>query len=168
MEMKNIIAIAYFLLMTTPAILAQNKPCSSPEASQFDFWIGDWDLTWNDTVKGHNTITKIMDGCTVHEQFSDPANNGRGESWSVYNTAINKWQQTWVDNSGAYLALEGGMKDGNMELRLEKKDKVGNTVIMSMLFSNIAKNEFDWDWRSSADNGKTWKSQWKIHYKRKA
>jgi hypothetical protein len=24
---------------------APEEPCSAPEASQFDFWVGDWELT---------------------------------------------------------------------------------------------------------------------------
>jgi hypothetical protein len=164
--MKKLIVIIFIAALAFP-VFAQTKPCSSPEASQFDFWVGNWDLTWNDSVKGTNTITKIMDGCAVHEQFSDPKNNGKGESWSMYNVQKGKWQQTWIDNSGNYMLFEGGMKNGNMELSFEQPGKDGKVVIMSMLYYNITANEFDWDWRSSNDNGKTWTSKWKIHYKRK-
>lgn len=146
---------------------AQTKPCSLPESTQFDFWVGDWELTWNDTMKGSNLITKEMDGCLIHEKFNDRINNFKGESWSMYNPTKKKWEQTWVDNSGAFMVFEGEMKDGQMDLRLEKTDANGKPVIMSMLFHNITANSFDWDWRSSTDNGKTWTSKWLIHYKRK-
>jgi hypothetical protein len=55
---------------------AQNtKPCSAPQIKQFDFWIGDWDLTWSDTLHGTNWIEKIMDGCTLQANFYDPITN---------------------------------------------------------------------------------------------
>src|SRR5437016_2346802 len=81
----------------------QQKPCSSPEASQFDFWVGDWVATWNDTSHGTNKILKVMGGCTVNENFTSPSQNYTGSSWSVYNPQRQLWQQTWVDNQGGYI-----------------------------------------------------------------
>lgn len=161
----------FFMVITTLFIIpaqAQEKqiPCSDPAATQFDFWVGDWVLTWQDSIKGSNTITKEMDGCMIHEKFYAPKGNFKGESWSVYNPATKKWQQTWVDNQGGYMVFEGGMKDGKMELTLDKKDEKGKPVTMSMVFYKITADEFDWEWRKTSDKGKTWISLWKIHYKR--
>jgi hypothetical protein len=61
------------------------KPCSAPEASQFDFWIGDWTLTWSDTLHGTNHVEKLFGNCTTHENFFDPNTNYYGQSWTVYN-----------------------------------------------------------------------------------
>src|SRR5207253_2826782 len=92
------------------------KPCSAPEASQFDFWVGDWIATWGDTLHGTNHIEKIFGNCTVHENFSDPNSNFLGQSWSVYNANYKQWQQTWVDNQGGYITLTGGMKGDSLIL----------------------------------------------------
>src|SRR5690349_14938400 len=81
------------------------KPCSAPESSQFDFWVGDWIATWSDTLQGSNHIEKLFGNCTIHENFADPNSNFLGQSWSVYNGNSKKWQQTWVDNQGGYIAL---------------------------------------------------------------
>jgi len=145
--------------------MAQNN--DAPERKQFDFWLGDWDVSWSDTGKGTNSITKEMNGMVIHEHFSSPADKYKGESWSMYNRVKKVWQQTWVDNGGEYLVLEGGMKDGKMELTMEKKDGAGKPITLSMVFYNISTESFDWEWRSSADKGKTWKSLWKIHYARR-
>src|SRR5580765_8009016 len=77
---------------------------------QFDFWVGDWELSWNDTSKGTNTITLEMNDFVVYEHFKDHANKYFGWSWSVYDTLAGKWKQTWVDNQGAYLDFTGQMK----------------------------------------------------------
>ncbi|HUS00451.1 MAG TPA: hypothetical protein VMY77_01920 [Chitinophagaceae bacterium] len=150
----------------------QQKPCSSPEASQFDFWVGDWILTWNDTLHGSNRIEKMFGNCTVHENFSDPRMGYLGQSWSVYNINYKKWEQTWVDNQGGYIALTGGMAGDSMILTTAERTvpvKISPTgkLVSRMVFYNINSNSFDWSWESSSDGGVTWKPNWLIHYKRK-
>ncbi|MEO6167815.1 MAG: hypothetical protein ABIO98_09870 [Chitinophagales bacterium] len=156
--------------MTLTSNIAISQPsttCNSPEISQFDFWIGEWDLTWNDTLKGENSITKEMDGCVVHEHFHDPLSHYRGWSWSVYNVKTKHWQQTWVDNSGAYIDLKGGMEGDKMILATADEKTEERTVRRRMVFYNINPNSFDWIWEASPDLGKTWELKWKIHYQRK-
>ncbi len=143
-----------------------NKPCSTPEFSQFDFWVGSWELTWNDTVKGTNVITKELDGCVVHEIFSDPAGKFYGRSYSVFNPTKSVWQQTWVDNQGNYMDFEGGFENGMMTLGRSFVGPKGKTVMQRMRFSNISDSSLDWSWESSLDGGKNWKQNWLIHYKR--
>ena len=168
--MRLYILLIVAAIAQSPA--AQNsapaKPCSSPACSQFDFWLGNWDLAWGDTSKGTNTIRKLFGDCVINENFNDPAGNYSGMSWSVYNTRTMKWQQTWVDNQGAYILLSGAFKNGEMILTtppyvsLQKRK-----VISRMVYYHIAPDNFDWRWESSTDNGKTWKQNWKIHYQRK-
>jgi hypothetical protein len=40
-------------------------------------------------------------------------------------------------------------------------------IISRMVYHNIQKDAFDWDWEASSDGGKTWKNNWHIHYDRK-
>src|SRR6478672_7859449 len=113
-----------FLSLITGFSFAQatnQKPCSTPEASQFDFWVGDWNLTWSDSLHGSNRVEKLFGNCTVHENFSDPKLNYLGQTWSVYNPTTNTWQQTWIDNMGGYIALTGGMSGDSMVLTTAEK-----------------------------------------------
>jgi len=145
---------------------AAQMPCSSPPAAQFDFWLGEWDLTWSDSLKGSNTINKIMNGCVILEQFDGhPAMEFRGMSVSVFGND-GKWHQTWVDNQGGYLDFDGGFSDGKMILS-RQATRGSETILQRMVFFNISENELDWDWQRSDDDGRTWKSLWKIHYDRK-
>ncbi|MEQ1923390.1 MAG: hypothetical protein ABL952_12860, partial [Pyrinomonadaceae bacterium] len=41
-------------------------------------------------------------------------------------------------------------------------------VKQRMIFSNIRTDSIEWNWESSTDDGKTWKTNWKINYKRRA
>ena len=159
-----------FVFSISISLTAQNnqKPCSAPEASQFDFWVGNWDLYSADTLTGTNTIYKIMDGCTVQENFESKKSGYSGKSWSVYNPQSQTWQQTWVDNQGGYIVLDGKFENGSMTLSTAaKKIKNGKEQVYRMVYHNITKDSFDWDWESTTDNGTTWVSGWHIHYKRK-
>jgi len=92
-------------------------PCSQPEYKQFDFWVGDWDLSWTNsdgTVStGQNIISKIpYENCVITENFDgSPAIPFKGMSVSTYSKPHEKWRQTWVDNSGGYFALNGGPEE---------------------------------------------------------
>lgn len=159
-------------MLVFSAFSSEQSACAAPEASQFDFWLGTWELTWKDSsgkeLHGNNLITKDLGGCVIHERFSDSEQKFRGESWSVWNPARKIWQQTWVDNSGSYLApLTGGMSDGRMELTMERINPQGQAVLFRMVFFNITYNTFDWEWKRSKDKGTTWEVLWSIHYKRK-
>lgn len=167
-----ILGIFLFAVIVTAAQSPGQKPCSSPEAAQFDFWVGDWNLTWNDSLHGSNHIQKIFGNCTIHENFSDPRLNYLGQSWTVYNSNYRQWQQTWVDNQGGYIALTGGKVGDSMVLTTAERTvpvKISATgkIINRMVFYNIKSDSFDWNWEASIDGGLTWKSNWKIHYDRK-
>src|SRR5262245_52646055 len=99
------------------AAATPTPPCSSAEARQLDFWIGDWDCTWGENGVGSNSIRAILDGCVIEEHFdANPTADFRGQSVSTYNAMLGRWEQTWVDNAGDYWALTGGMEDGRLIL----------------------------------------------------
>jgi len=158
------------------AVEAQTNPCSSPKAAQFDFWLGEWELSWpaeqsggvtGQTGRGTNRIEKIMGDCTVQENFSFADGSYQGKSWSVYNPRSGVWQQTWVDNGGAYLLFKGGFENEQVELRTEPREQDGKTLVNRMVFSNISETGFNWDWQRSEDGGESWSDLWNIIYTRK-
>ena len=172
--MKNILFAIIFFLGAVFSVSAQNnqKPCMQEEAKQFDFWLGTWDLEWKtakgETQKGTNTIQKVLDGCVVQENFDGGQQmKFKGMSHSVYSAPAKQWKQTWVDSAGGYLDFVGEFKDGKMTLRREFSGQDGKKTMQRMIFYNITKNDFDWNWENSTDEGKTWNLLWKIHYKRK-
>ena len=152
-----------------PATVAIGQP-----VDLFDFWVGDWDISWTNAqgqlLKGSNQIVKILDGKVIEENFvGSPASVPvlKGKSVSVYSTAKNVWRQTWVDNQGGYISLTAKV-DG--EKRIFETDPVkrnGAEIIQRMVFHDIQKDSFIWDWEGSRDGGKTWNNLWKIEYRRK-
>lgn len=149
------------------------KPCSSPEARQFDFWLGEWNAKWHlkdGTEKsGSNHVVNLFEGCVIEENFNgNPGNELEGKSFSVYNPAEKIWKQTWVDNYGGYLDFKGKFEGGKMILSRMAFTSKGDTLQQRMVYYNISKNNFDWNWEISKDAGKTWDLKWKIHYTRKS
>jgi len=146
--------------------------CSLSQQKQFDFWLGDWDLTSpsdkpGEVVHSANSIKRILGGCIIQENFQTGDTSLIGTSVSVFEPVVGKWKQTWVDNQGSYLDFTGELKDGQMILSREATRPDGTKIMQRMVWKNITANELDWSWERSKDSGKTWEVVWPIHYKRK-
>jgi len=108
---------------------APPKPCSSGKYHQFDFWIGDWNVTSNGQPAGTNSIYPIHNGCALMENWQGAGVGGiSGSSLNIYDQASDRWHQTWVDGSGTLLELDGGLQDGNMVMQGERPAADGNGV----------------------------------------
>ena len=164
--MKGFLATLVFVFLPMSVHGQQTMVCDSPEARQLDFWLGDWDLTYGDGGKGHNRITRILDGCVVLEEFTGaPGTKLNGRSVSMFDRASRKWKQTWVDDSGAYLDFTGGLESGRMIFAREA-ERGGQRFRQRMVFQDITAERLEWLWQRSDDEGATWKTLWQIQYRR--
>jgi hypothetical protein len=155
------------LLCLPLAALAQNGPPPvPPETAQFDFWVGNWDASWGNSLHGTNHITKRWDRVVVEEFNGKPGQDFEGHSVSVYDVRTKCWKQTWVDSQGGYLDFTGGFADGKMTLS-RSFAKEGKTILQRMVWYDIKPDAFEWNWELSDDGGQTWKVNWNIHYTRK-
>lgn len=165
-----IIIMALFTVVTVTHSQTNESPCSSKEAEQFDFWLGSWKAEWKDSEGksqyGRNLITKGFGNCVIEENFATDDGTFTGRSLSVYNARKKMWQQTWVDNTGAYMEFTGGKDGDNMYLQRKVTNKEGKEILQKMTFTDIQKNSFTWNWESSSDNGGTWTLNWQILYSR--
>lgn len=137
---------------------------SEQPEKQFDFWLGEWDVTWGEDGTATNHVLRIMDDKIIQENFSSP--DLKGMSVSSYDRERGVWCQAWVDNSGTYLDFTGRFEDGKMTLVRDAIVK-GETCKQRMVWFNIEDNQFDWNWERSDDRGKTWRALWELKYKRK-
>ncbi len=135
---------------------------------QLDFWLGEWNVKW-EQGQGTNSVQRILDGKVLHENFrgnwsgSHPFN---GNSFSVYVATEKTWKQTWVDNQGGYADLKGNA-EGSSFILMREQINDGQRILQRMLFTDIRRNSFTWDWQLSRNGGTTWVSNWKIEYTRK-
>ena len=134
-------------------------------ARQFDFWLGEWDCSWQaDGVEhaGTNSVYADLGGMVIVENFdARPGLDYQGLSYSVYDRPAQCWKQTWVDSQGTYLDFVGRFEDGVMELRRSADD-----ALFRMRWENIEPNRFDWSYQRSDDDGDTWNAIWEIGYSR--
>jgi hypothetical protein len=166
---------------TAAASPAAPKPvaaCATPEHRQLDFWIGDWDVAirarqsptseWGD-AKGVQHVEAILGGCAIAETFTaaGPGTPWAGRSFSSWQPKAGKWRQTWVDDSGSYLAFVGGLEAGELTLYGEPRDQAGTTVQMRMVFQAVTPRSLHWEWQRTDDGWKTNQPMMKIDYTRR-
>ena len=125
----------------------QQSACASAAHRAFDFWVGQWvvyDPQGN--VVGHNTIELTLDGCALHESW-ESASGSSGHSYSFYDAAADKWHQTWIDDGGNALYVDGGWTGEAMVLR----DGTNRVT-----WTQIAGGGVRQHWETTADGGATW------------
>ena len=119
---RIIVYITIFTLSTFLSVVnAQNKvtkPCNSPEYSQFNFWVGNWNVyDSNDKLIGTNNVVKLTNACAIQENWVSKSSKSKGTSYNYYNKTDNSWNQLWVDNSGFSLELKGHYDKNAMILK---------------------------------------------------
>lgn len=133
------------------------RGCTTPEHRQFDFWIGDWDVI-NPAGKpaGRNRIEPILDGCALRETWTG-AGGSSGTSYNAWDRQRKRWHQTWVDDGGLVLRLEGGFADGKMVLGGETLDSAGAAVLNRITWQETGPGAVRQLWEVSSDRGRTWR-----------
>ena len=134
-------------------------PCAASEHRQFDFWLGAWEVgDPKGKPLGRSRVEAILDDCVLLENW-DSATGFAGKSFNLYNRDTGKWEQFWVDQSGARLHLSGGLVDGAMVLRgvqdkpnTETKQAQHERITWTPNVDGSVRQV----WETSKDDGKTW------------
>jgi hypothetical protein len=140
-----------------PAPAPTPAPCASAGHRQFDFWLGEWDVTTPDgKPAGHNRIAAEFGGCALHEQWTSAKGNYTGSSFNAYRPGNGTWHQTWVDSSGLLLLLDGSFRDGRMVLEGEAPGRNGDPQRQRITWEPRPDGSVRQHWQTSGDGGKTW------------
>jgi Protein of unknown function (DUF1579) len=148
---------------TTPA------PCTRPEHRQFDFWVGEWDVTGRSgNPAGTNRIRVVHGGCALQEDWSG-ASGFTGTSINAFDASTGRWHQTWIGSDGVLLQLDGGLKDGSMELTGRTASASGAATMHRIRWTPLTEHpgQLRQLWESSTDSGRTWSIAFDGTYKRK-
>lgn len=139
--------------------------CTAAENRQFDFWIGDWDVTSADgKLAGTNLIRPILGTCVLLETWKGRA-DFMGMSFNSYDAPRRLWHQTWVDAAGNTLLLDGRFENSRMTLSdRDTPGKPDRGVINEITWTPNADGSVRQLWRTSADGGKTWQTAFDGHY----
>ncbi len=139
---------------------ASPPPCTAAEYRQFDFWEGRWDV-YDSTGQqqiGTNRLEKVYGGCVLQEHWvALGPQQQTGSSFNTYHPGSKKWYQTWVDDTGGFLLLSGGLVKDTMVLTgemLTPRGLVHHRISWSRI--NGDPDQVRQYWETSTDGGQTW------------
>jgi hypothetical protein len=164
---REALALPYVAAAATRPELAAGRAlgCDSSGHGQFDFWLGDWNITQPDgSPGGVSNIRRELDGCAVMESYQ----GGNGRSLNLYDRARGRWTQTYIDGGGLLLRLAGGL-DASGAMVME--DDVRTTPSGRRLKDRItwaprADGAVQQTWRQSVDGGATYATVFDGTYRR--
>jgi hypothetical protein len=165
---RNLMLLGALLVVTAslsaqtapPATPAQPAPPPAPrslppESRQFDFWLGEWDVTTPDgKPAGSSKIELIANRAGLLENWTG-SGGYTGKSLNAYNAARKQWQQYWIGTGGGVLELAGGLVEGNMVLVGEHEVR-GQHLLERITWTPHADGSVRQHWEQSTDGGKTW------------
>lgn len=173
---RFVLLFALILGLQVPA-LAQHgvgAPRPAPEAAQFDFFVGDWELEVSPKTSGlaamiHGaprllgrwTVRRAWDGFGLEDELRVFDASGTPMSLSrglrLYDAKAQRWQSHSLDVYRARLSSSSGQWQGG-EMRFEGRgsDADGKPRLTRSRFFEIGPSAFRWRQDVSEDNGATW------------
>ena len=144
-------------VLSSSSIQAQTPPppgCPAEVRRQFDFWVGNWDVTVAGKPAGVNRIDKILEGCALLENWQG-AGGMSGKSLNFYDPEREQWHQTWIDDRGGSLGLDGTFTGGKMVLSGTKQG-ADKTTLNRITWTPLPADQVRQVWETSSDGGKSW------------
>jgi len=153
-------------------VTRNQKPCAyGAENRQFDFWLGEWSVVTSqgETPAGDSRIELILGDCVVQENWTSAGNTGySGKSYNIYNAALKRWEQYWVDNTGGNIFFYGGLRDGIMDYWTDEIPQTdGKKLKRHLQFIKLGPDKVRQFSQGSNDDGKTWIVEYDFTYNRK-
>jgi tetratricopeptide (TPR) repeat protein len=147
------------------------QPCAlRAESRQFDFWIGDWDVTQNvpgGGAAGDSHVEIILNQCVIFENWTGRT-GGSGKSFNAWNADLACWQQNWMDDRGDVTNYtDGHFADGRLVFHAEKKNAAGQWQKHRLTFVPIDADHVRQLGETSTDAGATWTATYDLLYTRK-
>lgn len=148
------------IAVLSPSLALAETPAPQPNCDaavrrQFDFWVGDWSVAVGGKHAGDNRIDKILGGCALLENWTGGGGMS-GKSLNFYDPVREQWHQTWVDDRGGSLALDGTFTGGSMVLSGTKQLKAGKATLNRITWTALPSNQVRQVWETSGDGGKSW------------
>lgn len=177
------------LACVLPAVVWSQQPiggtpaCDRPEAREFDFWIGEWDVhnrhraqgsdtTWYETGTASDRVYAAVGGCAIVEHWYGKLSFDEivGFSMRTFDPATEQWTLIllWPGrNRPVFGTLEGGFRHHRGEFFTQAADAEGQPVLSRFTFSDIQRDALRWDAAVSHDSGLTWRDTWIMEFTRR-
>jgi hypothetical protein len=179
--------IGVFAMLTVTMTSAQDEmPAAPEEASQMDWFVGDWNVKSRMLVsldpeqwvedEGTSSVSTIIGGYALMETFSGSLGGSPVEGVSIrtYNSDLGKWEQRWIDNTTPGFFEFTGAWDGEQFVAEDNKNFVpedqggrGELNGRRETFYEISDDHFLWKYEGTRDGGETWREVWTLEYTRR-
>lgn len=161
MSKLGYLAVLASLQLFSSSAMAQGATtnCAEVEHHQFDFWVGSWNVfNTKGQLVAHSLIEPVY-GCGIRENWM-PIGKPGGGSLSIYLPDDKRWEQFWIDSSGARVIFTGGWNGSAMVIQ-------GNWAgpLVRMTYSKNDDGSVRQFGEQSTDGGKTWKPSFDFEYK---
>ncbi len=156
-----------------------SSACTQPQARQFDFWIGEWQIhqkllqadgSWL-SLKAETKVSPTLDGCALVESWSgevlffwegmkkpEPL---QGYSVRAYDPQTGKWFIHWMDTRSPRLTTFEGSFEGNQGVfQHTSVGADGKPQVRRIVFSHITAASVRWELAISSNQGATWQPLW--------
>ncbi|TLU64618.1 hypothetical protein FE810_11040 [Thalassotalea litorea] len=166
MNIKRHVICLWLLIGTLafPAVAAAN--CNEAAYNQFDFWLGEWQVfnetkplgsnvasqASNNSPSATSKITKILGNCSILEEYQTTS-GFIGKSLNIFDKQKNAWHQTWVDNSGLLLQLDGKFENNVMVLQGVITNKDGAKVEQKISWQALENGDVRQIWEQRNSGG---------------
>lgn len=156
------------------------SPCAAPQARDFDFWRGEWNVVnryltpdgWVEAGTAEVRVYSALAGCLTIEQWR--GNLGTSEIVGFSARAWDERAGHWVlllnwpqPDSPSFSTLEGTFRHGRGEFFADGLDAEGNPRHTRFSFSDISPDSLRWDQAVSADR-ENWRTTWIMDYSRRS
>ena len=151
-------------------IQVATNPCKfpdvMPEARQFDFWVGEWDVFNPQGIQsGTSRIERILGDCVILENWTDRLGS-QGKSFNKFNREKKQWEQYWVDEQGSTTYFWGKLEGQNMVFHAEAPQSDGKMGERKLTFFNLGPDKVRQFSQVTTDGGKTWTTEYDLTYMR--
>lgn len=157
--------------------------CPAPEARQFDFWIGEWNVRnrqsppanpgrWYDTGTATDRVYPVVDGCAIIEHWRGTVFQGFVTGFSVraWNADSGVWDLVLLWPSPGqprFGELHGTFRHGRGEFLARRATPAGDTTVTRFSFADITPSSLRWQSETSNDAGASWSSTWIMEFSRR-
>jgi hypothetical protein len=163
-----VITSGWFVSRPTFAASDSGTCSADVEARQLDFWLGEWTVTFPGAAgSGNSRVYLSLDQCLLVESW-DSGTGLKGENMFAYSPDDKAWHGLYADNRGRAHVFEGQVKPGHAEFDGPSHSPKGELMLNRVKLVRLTNNRVEQTWEKSADNGASWKLEFRGDYSRKS
>lgn len=153
------------LLLSASVARAQGTGADPAVAAQYDFLVGDWDVTVTMPRAGGPALVYgatwrirwVADGRVLMQEWGDPY--GSGVELRSFNATTRRWdgRNLYAPDPGSWYENEAELRDGVMVVTTPRQAADGTTNLSREIYRPIATDRFEVRTEVSLDAGASWR-----------